>query len=156
MHVEVPIQRILIAIDFSEAARQAFYAGISLATRLGAEAWLLHVSEPIRSFDFSKKRYVETADTLERVEDGVNRRLEDLWQDGGLDAVDRRKVHLVVRGGKAAAEIVASARAKDVNLIVLGSSNTGGLSSALGSTSEKVVREAHCSVLCVRADNPGQ
>ncbi|MEE8409001.1 MAG: universal stress protein [Myxococcota bacterium] len=150
MHDEVPINRVLIAIDFTVAASHAFYAGVSLATKLGAETWVLHVAEPIRSFDFSKKRYIETAETIERVEEGLHRRLNELWREGGLEAVDRRKVHLVVRGGKAAAEILATARAKDVDLIVLGSSDVGGLSSALGSTSEKVARGAHCSVFCVR------
>ncbi len=153
MHEKVPINKVLIAVDFSEAASHAFYAGVSLATKLGAETWVLHVSEPIRSFDFSKKRYIETAETIERVEEGLNRRLDDLWREGGLDAVDRRKVHLVVRGGKAPAEILATAQAKNVDLIVLGSSDTGGRSSVLGSTSEKVARGAHCSVLCVRGPN---
>lgn len=151
MHAEVPINSVLIAIDFSDAARQAFYAGISLARKLEAETFILHVSEPIRSFDFSKKRYVETAETIERVQEGIKRRLDELWTEGGLDAVDRRKVHTIVRGGKATAEILATAKAKDVDLIVIGSSNTGGFDSPLGSTSEKVTRQAHCSVLAIRS-----
>ena len=151
MHERVPIKRILIAIDFSEAASQAFYAGISLATRLSAETWVLHVSEPIRSFDFAKKRYVETAETIERVEEGVHKRLDELWADGGLDAVDRRKVHLVVRGGKASSEILETAKVKKVDLIVMASANDDA---PLGNTAEKVTRHAPCSVLCVRTDAP--
>lgn len=152
MHQHVPINRILIAIDFSDASRAAFYAGISLATKLDAEAWILHVSEPIRSFDFAKKKYVETAETIERVEEGVNRRLDELWSEGGLGAVDRRKVHMIVRGAaKAASEILETAEAKDVDLIVLGSSHDSGF--PLGSTAERVTRRALCSVLCVRVDS---
>jgi len=39
--------------------------------RHGAETWVLHAAEPIRSFDFSKQRYVESTDVIERVEEGV-------------------------------------------------------------------------------------
>ncbi|OGQ89177.1 MAG: hypothetical protein A2289_04150 [Deltaproteobacteria bacterium RIFOXYA12_FULL_58_15] len=152
MHKRVPIKRILIAIDFSDASREAFYAGISLAATLNAETWVLHASEPIRAFDFAKKRYVETAETIERVEEGVHRRLDELYAEGGLEAVDRRKVHLVVRGAtRAAQEILDTAKAKDVDLIVMGSSQDGGFDSPMGSTAERVARRAHCSVFCVRA-----
>ncbi|MBI5508606.1 MAG: universal stress protein [Deltaproteobacteria bacterium] len=151
MHRQVPIRTILIPVDFTDSARQAFYAGISIAAKTGAEVYVLHVSEPIRAFDFGKKRYVETADTIARVEEGVQRRINELWEEGGLEAVDRRKIHLVVRGGKAAAEILAVAKEKEADLIVIGSSGDGGLGSALGSTSEKVTRDAYCSVWSVRA-----
>ncbi|MBI3179007.1 MAG: universal stress protein [Deltaproteobacteria bacterium] len=151
MHAQVPIKRILVGIDFSDAARQAFYAAIGLASRVDAETYVLHVAEPIRAFDFGKKRYVETAETIERVEAGVKRRLDELWKEGGAEAVDRRKVHVIVRGGKAAPEILATAKAKNVDLIVLGSSEHGGFGSALGSVPDKVMHDAHCSVLCVRA-----
>ena len=138
---------ILIPIDLSEDARSAFYEGISLATKLGAKTHILYVSEPIRAFDFSKKTYVETQDTIEQVEEGVNRRIDELWESGGLDAVDRRKVNLIIRGGKAAQEIVASAAHHKVDLIIMGS---GSGDSSLGVTAERVVRNSPCSVLVVR------
>jgi len=72
--------------------------------------------------DFGKKRYVETAETIARVEEGVHRRINELWAEGGLEAVDRRKVHVVVRGGKAAVEILAFAQEKSADVIVIGSS----------------------------------
>lgn len=143
-----PINRVLIAIDFSDSARNAFLTGLALARAHNAETWVLHVSEPLRSFDFSKQRYIETKETIERVEEGVNRRLNELWSEKGLEAVDRRRVHVVVRGGKAAQEIVDTAKAKKVDVIVLGASDGGGF--LLGSTSERVLRNAPCSVFCVR------
>ncbi len=152
MHERVPIEHVLIAIDFSDAARSAFYAGLSLARKLDAETYILHVAVPIRSFDFTKKKYVETAETIERVEEGVRRRLDELYAEDGLEAVDRRKVHVIVRGAsRASQEILDTAKAKQVDLIVLGSSHDGGLDSPLGSTAERVARCAPCSVLCVRA-----
>jgi universal stress protein A len=150
MHKLVPIQTIVIPIDFTDSARQAFYAGVTLAAKIGAEVFVLHVSEPIKAFDFGKKRYVETVETITRVEEGVTRRVNELWEERGLEAVDRRKVHMVVRGGKAAEQILTLAKEKNADLIVMGSSGDGGVGSPLGTTSEKVAREAQCSVLTIR------
>jgi len=126
----------------TSTSRHAFYKGLEIAARHGAETYVLHVSEPIRSYDFGKKRYVETKETIERIEEGVRHRVDKLWEESGLGAVDRRKVHIVVRGGKAPQEIVDSAVAKKVDLIVIGigSDNVAG----------RVVREAPCSVYCVK------
>ena len=152
MHPEVPIKRILIPIDFSDPSRRAFYAGLSLAAKYDADAWILHVSEPLRSFDFGKKKYVETKDTIERVEEGVRRRVDELREAEGASAVDRRRIHILVRGGKAAHEIVDTAQAKEVDLIVMGRSGAGG--GLIGSTSERVLRNASCSVFCVKVRTP--
>lgn len=143
-----PIQRILIAVDFTEPARQAFYVGINMASMHGAEAYVLHVSEPIRSFDFTKRKYIETKETIDRVEEGIKRRVDELWKDGGIEAVDRRKVHVLVRGGNAAQEIVETAKVRNIDVIVIGKErhNQG----AVGSTTERVVRQAPCSVYCVQ------
>lgn len=143
MHANLPVKKILIGINLTDLSRLAFYAGIAQATKYQAETWVLHVAEPIRAYDFSKKRYVETKETIERVEEGVEKRLGELWSDGGLDAVDRRKVHVLVRGGKAAQELVDTAVAKEIDLIVIGAGT--------GHTAEAVVRNAPCSVLAVRA-----
>jgi len=152
MDSPVPIERIVIPIDFTDSSRAAFYAGLSMATKFDAETWVLHVSEPLKSFDFSKKRYVETNETIERVEQGVRRRVDELWQEGGLEAVDRRRVHIIVRGGKAAQEIVNTAKAKGASLVVIGAGGSGG---HMGRTAERVVRSLPSSVLCVRHDeNP--
>jgi len=65
--------------------------------------------------------------------------------------VDRRKLHILVKGGKADQVIVEVAKKLKVDLIVMGASSTGSkIGSLLGTTSERVVRHAHCSVLCVR------
>ena len=137
-------QRIFIPVDFSEGAREAFTKGLELAAEHGAEAFILHVSEPIRAFDWGKEKYIETAEKIERVQEGVQRRIDAMWEEGGLESVDRRKVHMVVRGGRASAEIVEAAKVRDVDLIVMGSSHEGG------TTAERVVRDAPCSVFCVR------
>jgi len=142
MHPVTPIEKILIAINLTDASRRAFYVGLEQAAKYDAETFVLHVSEPIRSYDFGKKRYVETKETIERVQEGVTARLDELWEQGGIAAVDRRKVQIIVRGGKAGPEIVETARVRGVDLIVMGI--------GAGAASEHVLRHAPCSVLAVR------
>ena len=151
MNQKQSVERILIAIDFSQSARAAFYEGLQLAADRGAQTWILHVSEPIRSFDFGKRKYVETKEAIERVEEGVQRRIDELWEAGGPEAVDRRKIQMVVRGGEAAQEIVDTAVAKNVDLIVVGAKGDGARQT--GTTTERVMRNAPCSVYCVRSND---
>jgi len=57
-----------------------------------------------------------------------------------------------VRVGRPFAEIIAYAREKQVDLIVMGTHGRGAIAHALlGSTTEKVVRKAPCAVLTVRS-----
>jgi len=58
---------------------------------------------------------------------------------------------LIVAEGRPAEEILAQAREKSIDLIVMGRRTDGALKRLLlGGTSEQVLREAPCSVLIVR------
>jgi nucleotide-binding universal stress UspA family protein len=150
-----PIHRVLIAIDFTDAARAAFHTGVALAGQLGAELFFLHVVIPFRSFDFESKKYVETAETTEHVEEGVRRRLDELFREGDFEDSVQRRAQVVVRAGsRAAQEILDLARAENVDLIVIGSGHFGGEESTLGSTAGQVANQGRCSVLVVR-EPPG-
>jgi len=153
MYKTLKYKKILVGIDFSEGARAAFYAALDIAKRHDAELWVVHVSEPIRSFDLGKQQYVYTKDVIERVEEGVHKRLDQLWAERGLEAVDRRKIYVHVEAGKADQVIVQTAADKDIDLIIVAASGAGGLAtSLLGTTCERVVRHAPCTVLCYRAN----
>jgi len=47
---------------------------------------------------------------------------------------------------------LATAEAKKIDLIVIGSTSWDDPKNSLGSTAEKVVRNANCSVLCIRPE----
>ena len=147
------IKKILVAIDFSESARAAFYAALDLAVKYDADTYVLHVSEPVRAFDFGKKKYVDTIEAIERVEAGVQKRLDELWGTGGLEKVDRRRVHLVVRGGKADQEIIETAKAKGADVIVMGASGAVAQSQphwAVPASGLCAIRPAQSSASAVR------
>ena len=143
-------RRVLIAYDFSEASQDAFYKGIELATLDDAEAWVLHVTDPISATDRDADRYREATRTIQRLDDELRARLDEVWEEGGIHAVDRRKVNLWLRAGEPASEILATAQAKDIDLIVLGANARDEGGASLGPVAERVAREAPCSVLTVR------
>jgi len=153
MEVNYKIERILVPIDFSDTSRKAFYIALKLGRQYDAHVDVLHVAEPIVSLD-SREDMERQANEVTRIEAGVKRRINDLFEEGGLAEVDRRKVQVEIRAGKPYLEIVKYAYVNDVDLIVLGSHGyTGVKHMLLGSQTEKVVRRAHCMVLTVKPDN---
>lgn len=152
MEVTLKIDKILIPVDFSDTSRKAFYIGLKLARQYAAEVTVLHVVEPIASFD--KGEDIERqALEMERIQTGVRRRVNELFEEGGLAEVDRRKVRIEVRAGKPYLEIARMAWQEKIDLIVLGSHGyTGVKHMLLGSQTEKVVRRAHCMVLTIKPD----
>lgn len=153
MEVKFKVERILVPIDFSDTSRKAFYIALKLGRQYDAYVHVLHVAEPIASFD-SGEDMERQANEVARIEAGVKRRINDLFDEGGLAEVDRRKVLVDIRAGKPYLEIVKFAFQHDCDLIVLGSHGyTGVKHMLLGSQTEKVVRRAHCMVLTIKPDD---
>ncbi len=149
LKTDVTYKRILCPIDFSDGSRQAFYVALRYSKIFGADTVLLHVREKNASMDAIE----QTKADVERVEAGITRRLNELWDKGGLDEVDRRRVTLEIRGGKPWVEIVQYATETECDLIVMGTHGSTGLKSILiGSQCERVVRRANCHVLSVKPD----
>jgi len=146
---DLNIDRILIPVDFSDTSRKAFYAGLKMASILDADTHLLHVEEPLHTMNDP----VHVSEEVARLEDGVRRRLDELFADGGLETVDRRRVKIEIRGGKPWMEICRYAEENEVGMIVMATHGHTGLKHMLmGSTAERVVRRSPCPVLCVKPD----
>ncbi len=153
MLVNTDIKKVLIPIDFSDTSRKCFYVGLRYAMAFGAETCVLHVKEPITALDSSFEKVEAANETIERIEQGVRRRVEELFGEGGVDEVDRRKVTVAVLAGRPHQQIVRYAIDHEVDLIVMGTHGRTGLTAILvGSVAERVVRLAPCAVLCVKPD----
>jgi nucleotide-binding universal stress UspA family protein len=149
MQIELTYNKILVPIDFSDTSRKAFYVALKYAAAFDADTILLHVHDVGRSVDEMEK----SASELERLEEGITRRLNELWAGGGLEEVDRRRVTLEIRGGKPWIEIVKTADELGCDLIVMGTQGLTGLKQMLiGSQAERVVRQATCHVLAIKPD----
>jgi nucleotide-binding universal stress UspA family protein len=145
----IHIQRILVATDFSEHARNALRYGAEFAKAFGAELLLCHVVEadtliaqlPPGGEGYFPPNVTERQQHLARAE------CEKWLNEAG---VERGRV--VLRVGKAFVEIVQTARDENADLIVVGTHGRGAIAHMLlGSVAEKVVRKAPCPVLTVRS-----
>ena len=134
------LKKILVPLDFSDCSKKALEYAIPYAKQFNAEVVLLHVIEP-----YPAVPQMELVD-VETIQDSLVG-LENLRETIGKD------IHCSseVRTGVPHVEIVQEAEQKDIDLIILSTHGYKGLSHVfLGSTAEKVVRNASCPVLTVR------
>lgn len=153
MQIDIVYNKIIVPIDFSDTSRRAFYIALKYAKVFDADTNVLHVVEPLDTFDSTSKVEAQTAE-IARAEEGVKRRVDELFERAGLAEVDRRRVNISIRGGKPWKEILQYTHDEGADLIVMGShGQTSFKDIILGSTTERVVRKASCHVLCVKPDD---
>lgn len=146
---------ILYPTDFSDGARPALRFALRLARQHDATLHLLYVApglgeDPIRgAFEVE----LDEEAFLERLHNEADRQMDALLDEAGADDVH---VERVVRRGIAPGEaIVRYAGDQAVDLVVMGTHGRRGVARALlGSVAAEVVRQAPCSVLTVRNDEP--
>src|ERR1041385_8398008 len=138
-------RRILLPTDFSAASAQAFPYAVSFARQFGASITLVYVVPTTLPAELShigivleEKRLAEEAETtLARI------RARELPSDVAVE-------NIVLTGGHYY-EICKAAGALGIDLIVMSTHGHTGLKHALlGSTTERVVGHAPCSVLTIR------
>src|SRR5712692_1482107 len=137
--------KILVALDGSEASKQAFATAVELARAHGARLYAVGVEEHL-------PHYAATVGEVEEAKDERDRFLEGVMQDAKRLA-DLHGVPLIteVRAGNAPQQIVQVATAEKVDLVVVGAKGHSRIHDfLLGSTSDRVSHHAPCSVLVVR------
>ena len=144
----IELKRILVATDFSDHARQALRYAAALADSfdsvvilchvVAAEHWLSQLPPNGESYfpaNFPESEERESRATCSHL----------------LEEFDIKNCRVVVSHGSPFAEIVKTARAENVDLIVIGTHGRGAIAHMLlGSVAERVVRKASCPVLTVR------
>lgn len=141
-------RRILVPIDFSSLSNQAVERAVSIAQQNNSELLLVHVVEPvIYPVDFLVVPS-EMEDANLQLLKSAKERLTALTKDLVARGL---KCESVAAIGRAHHQIVETARKKNTDLIILPTHGHTGLKHVyLGSTAERVVRHAPCSVLVVR------
>ncbi len=143
-------KKILVPIDFSDAARAALEYAVALRAT-GGSIELFHVLERPSYFG-PEILMVSGAEALASIEqfaaEQAEAELRLLVEQLGMRGVSN--VHYRVTRGVPAERIVEEAT--EFDLIVMGTTGRTGLAHLLaGSVAEKVVRLAPCPVLTVRA-----
>jgi nucleotide-binding universal stress UspA family protein len=141
--------RILCAVDFSETSLEAFRRAAEMARRFASSLYVLHVIEarPVVSNLIGVDAVGEMAVELE---EKATAALELLVESSASD-LEGVPVSLEVTAGRAFAEILNHARDWSADLIALGAKGATALEQiVVGSTAERVMKDAPCSVLVVR------
>jgi nucleotide-binding universal stress UspA family protein len=145
-----PIQRILVATDFSEHSGHALEAAVEFALRFGAEIDVVH------AFDLPMPLVtpyeVAVPDSyLDETRNAAAQKLAAAAEQVSARGIEV-KTHL--REVPAAPAIAQAAEDLASDLIVMGTrGNTGLKHVLLGSVAERTLRLAPCSVLAVKGDD---
>jgi nucleotide-binding universal stress UspA family protein len=145
---ETPIERILLATDFSTHSKQALSLACSFAKRSGAQIDVLHILDESPDYikylsaeivAFEKQAHALAGDQLDAV--GAQIKAANL----------SAKTHL--RKGRAVEMVASEAERLGSDLIVMGTHGHSGFARVtLGSVTERTLRLAACSVLATHAD----
>ena len=141
---------ILLATDGSDEAKLATQAATELSRDTGSEVHVVYVlptpAQLIGHHTYPDEMRESLIGGAERdAETFLKEQAEKIGSDGGKVA----DTHL--RSGDPDKEILRTAEALGVGLIVIGSRGLGAITRTLiGSVSDSVVRHAHCPVFVVR------
>jgi nucleotide-binding universal stress UspA family protein len=147
---EIMLKHIVFCTDFSDNADEAFAMAKDLAWRYGATLHIVHI---LVTFSYSPIGEVHVpleydAKFVERATDAARDAIRDRYI--GL-LKQKQPYEIILLSGYPASEIIHYAKEKQIDLIVMGCHGLTGLAHVLfGSTADRVVRKAPCSVLTVR------
>ena len=135
-------KKILVPVDFSDCSNKALVYATALAKQFGAELTLVHVAQSYPA----APEMISLDSGLDAIHYGL-KELEVLRLAAGSAA----PCDVLLRTGIPYVEITRAAKELDSDLIVLSThGHTGVTRIILGSTAERVVRQAPCPVLVVR------
>ena len=138
-------RRILAPVDFSESAKAAVRQASAIAGQHDAELIVLHVVEPRILMP-----YDGMGGTLEQPREKAAAALGQ-WLDKA--SLPKPPAEVLVTLGPPDEQIVSHAREHTVDLIVMGTVGLSGMGRLLlGSTTERVLRNAPCAVLAQRGE----
>lgn len=146
-------RKILVPTDFSDCAQQALVTATSLAEKLDAEVEILHVlwlPPPYVGTEVMAMPVAGGKDMQAMIKQRAEEQLDKLVDTVGKPWESRLTKRL--SPGDPASEVVRVAEEGGHDLIIMGTHGRKGLTRLLlGSVAEKVVRNAECPVMTIRA-----
>ncbi len=135
------IQRVLVAVDVSDAAAQTVSAGRKLARLFGATVRVMHAVEPLPLI---------AALPVALDQDAYYRLSEEQFRDTVEGQVEDDDVSFVVRRGAAEDEVAAEVAEWQADVLVVGSHGKGWVDRLLvGSTTERLLNHLPTTTLVV-------
>src|SRR5579875_587439 len=140
----LPISRILFPVDFSERCSEMLPYVKLIATKYKAEITLLHVINPVITVP---ETGIWPATALP-VPDWLTSQQAEKLDSFGKEELDQLPVRRLVYEGEPEAQIVATAQAEDMQLVIMPTHGYGRFRKFLiGSTTAKVLHDLDCPVL---------
>jgi len=141
--------RVVVGVDYSELSRLALRMALITAEKHRGTLHAITVAEgygprlPKDLLDQDKRVFLEEA----------RRTLESYLEEQAGPVLDDRsavKIEVVADVGNPADRIVELAHTVNADLIVIGIAGQRAIERLVGSAAERIMRNAGCSVLCVR------
>ncbi|MBI4508898.1 MAG: universal stress protein [Deltaproteobacteria bacterium] len=151
MNAQAPeLLRVLVPVDFSETSRRALAWAFDYARRAPCELHIVHVVEDHLTDLLPQGGKERLESEISSITAAAAEELERMVPD----AQEREcigPIHRHVVRGRPAAEILRTIDRIGAEMVVMGTHGRTGLANLLiGSVAEKIVRHAHCPVVCVK------
>ena len=144
------VKSILVATDLTESADKALKHGIAIARHYRATLYIVYVVSSL-AFTLAGPEAVEAA--AEASERDINGLVHELVESGRLSGVEVRPI---VLKGNLDEEMDAFARARRVDLIIVGTHGRCGMDKFIfGSVAQTISKRCCCPVLTVGPHSPG-
>jgi nucleotide-binding universal stress UspA family protein len=144
------IKKVAFCTDFSENADRAFDLALDLTLKYQAHLYLVHVVPPLVFPSPAMEEFVSEQASLQFYKDAVQWATDQIENNYLKKMEDPKRVAVRVLSGHPASEILNFIDQERIDLAVMGTHGLTGLAHFfMGSTAEKVVRRASCSVLTV-------
>jgi nucleotide-binding universal stress UspA family protein len=149
-----PFASIVACVDFSETSRRALEAALRVAVQDHAVLHVLHVFDPPwHRLHYRAPTPQASPDYQKQYRDGLRRQLEAFCEPYRDELARLETRYAVFDSSGQSAGIIEFIRQVAADLVVLGTrGRTKLLDMLLGSTAERVVREAPCSLLTVKPE----
>ncbi|MCM8534337.1 MAG: universal stress protein [Lentisphaeraceae bacterium] len=149
------IKKIICAYDFSKNAEKALINAMHMAENHKAHLDIIHVVQEHFYFnpvspvvDPKSELFLDHKEEMKKASDDVNSKLDSAIKKHHIEGVDYT-IH--ISQGDPVREIFKHIDSLKSNLLVLGGSGQNALMRfVLGSTSEKIIRKAPCSVMTIK------
>lgn len=150
------VKKVLIALDYDPTAQKVAEAGYSLAKTMEAEIILLHVIyDPLQYVSekhFTVMGFAGYKNTVPLIIDGVDelKRESQRFLDKSKQHLGDKTIQTIVKEGKLAESILATAKELHSDLIIMGSHSRRWMEKIiLGSVAEKVLLHTTIPLLII-------
>ncbi len=142
------IERILFPTDFSEGSSQALSYAVELTKQHNAKLYILHVIYDIKRATGLNVPHMSSDELMKDLTDWALKELDKAC----IEEIRKlENVEKVVLHGIPYEEIINYADQEKIDMVVIGTYGRSGLERFIfGSTAERVVRKAACTVVTVR------